>query len=192
MTKTRPLPEWATLDFLKEVMTYNPLTGRVKYLDERPRHHFDSGIGYAVWHRKCAGRYADNIQICKSRGGYLRREFRLKGRRFLCHKVAWYFMTGEYPLFDIDHINGDSTDNRWENLRDGTVVNMHNVKKNANNTSGFNGVSFDTFKGKYVAYYNCPKEKKQKRLGVFESAEEAAEVSRAKRQELGYSDRHGT
>ena len=190
--KAKPIPSWATLEYLKQVISYDQRTGRVRYVDQRPRCHFDSGIGYAVWHRKCAGKFADNIQICKSRGGYKRREFRLKGHRFLCHKVAWYFMTNEYPLFDIDHINGDSTDNRWSNLRDGSVVNMHNMKMFNNNTSGFNGVSFDESKGKYVAYYNCPIERKQRKIGHYDCAMEAGLASKAKRDELGYTERHGT
>lgn len=192
MTKAKPLPDWATLDYLKQIMNYNSVTGRFKYVDHRPRNHFTSGTGYSVWHRKCAGKDADNIQVCKSRGYYHRREFRLKGHRFLCHKVAWYFMTGIYPLFDIDHINGDSTDNRWENLRDGSKVNMHNMKIFKNNTSGFNGVSFDKSKGKYVAYYNCPVEGKPKKIGHYDCPLEAGEASRCKRNELGYTGRHGT
>lgn len=37
---------------------------------------------------------------------------------YYVHRLIWLYMTGEYPRpgHDIHHINGDGTDNRWENL----------------------------------------------------------------------------
>ena len=45
-------------------------------------------------------------------------------------------MTGEEPPEQIDHKSGDATDNRWDNLRDGTEINHYNRRINSNNTSG--------------------------------------------------------
>lgn len=42
------------------------------------------------------------------------------------HRIAWVLMTGEQPDY-IDHINGARHDNRWSNLRSGTLSdNMRN------------------------------------------------------------------
>lgn len=73
--------------------------------------------------------------------GYL--EFWILGKLVRAHRLAFYIMTGKWPNHQIDHIDGDKTNNRWSNLRDVTNrTNCENKKtKNNNNTSGFLGVS---------------------------------------------------
>jgi HNH endonuclease len=39
------------------------------------------------------------------------------GRTVYAHRLVYYYHTGIWPLFDIDHINNDSMDNRIENLQ---------------------------------------------------------------------------
>ena len=61
--------------------------------------------------------------------GYSRLQIQFKGKIYKAHRVAWYLHTGSQPPAIIDHINNDATDNRWENLRDGTNgVNPQNMK----------------------------------------------------------------
>lgn len=61
------------------------------------------------------------------------------------HRLAWFFMTGEWPPkgMDIDHINGVRDDNRWTNLR---LVTRSRNGLNAGlrkcNKSGVIGVSY--------------------------------------------------
>lgn len=51
----------------------------------------------------------------------------VKGRLYRAHRLAWLYMTGEWPSGHVDHINGNPSDNRWENLRDvSRHVNLQN------------------------------------------------------------------
>jgi len=58
------------------------------------------------------------------------------------HRLAWFYMTGEWPKADIDHKNLTHNDNRWDNLREATrTQNLANSGKRPSNTSGLKGVS---------------------------------------------------
>lgn len=59
------------------------------------------------------------------------------------HRWLWLERYGEIPEgWEIDHINGKRTDNRWENLRCiPSAAQKHNLKLSANNASGVIGVS---------------------------------------------------
>lgn len=73
----------------------------------------------------------------------------------------------------IDHKNGNKLDNSFHNLRLASQSqNMSNRQKPISNTSGFKGVRFHKPTGKWQAYIKH--NYKQKHLGLFVSAEDAA------------------
>jgi hypothetical protein len=81
---------------------------------------------------------------------------------------------GEIPKNQIDHVNGDKSDNRIENLRQATPTqNSCNVGKRARNKSGFKGVSYEpkSKKNPFIAQIQVGGKKVY--LGCFQTAEVA-------------------
>jgi hypothetical protein len=113
--------------------------------------------------------------------GYV--QFEHKQKTHMLHRVVWEFHNGPIPAGgQIDHIDRDPLNNRIENLRLCTQSqNQINSKVPANNTTGYKGV-LKTPNGKFQARlgYNG----KKLYLGLFSTAEEAAECVRLKSLEL--------
>jgi hypothetical protein len=80
-----------------------------------------------------------------------------------------------------DHINGDTLDNRRENLR---VVTQKQNCQNQHHEDGLRGVFFCKRLNKWLARVNH--EKRHYHCGCFHSSEEAALASAKKRKELGF------
>ncbi len=78
----------------------------------------------------------------------------------------------------VDHIDGDRTNNHYENLRYATSSeNSRNMKKHADGSSIYKGVGYKKAANKWQAqlYTNS----KQTYLGVFDNEREAAEAYNA-------------
>jgi hypothetical protein len=84
---------------------------------------------------------AGEVIRSKDANGYTR--FKIDGRAYLGHRLAFLTMTGAFPGLDVDHINRNPSDNRWCNLRlVNKSLNARNSKLRASNTSGFFGVHY--------------------------------------------------
>lgn len=102
-------------------------------------------------------------------------EIGIDRKYYKLHRLAWFYVTGAWPKNDIDHINQDGLDNRFENLREATrAQNRCNVGKTIKNTSGWKGVSWHRAQEKWVARIGVGK--KRISLGYFEDIREAAEA----------------
>jgi hypothetical protein len=72
-------------------------------------------------------------------------------RKYYLHQLVFLMHHGYIPS-NVDHIDGNGSNNRIENLRLATVSeNMYNTKINTKNTSGFKGVHFNKQKQKWQA-----------------------------------------
>ena len=76
-----------------------------------------------------------------------------KGKRYKAHRLAWYYVYGSIPMYNIDHINEDKSDNRIDNLRlDNKNNNAQNVSSPSKNSkSGVRGVHWCTRDKKWIA-----------------------------------------
>lgn len=110
----------------------------------------------------------------KDRHGYVRVRLKMKGlkREYAAHRVGWFLHHGAWPSGNIDHVNGDRTDNRIANLRIACKVkNAANSGPYKNNKSGYRGVIQSRW-GKFTAAIQA--HGVERWLGSFETAEEAA------------------
>lgn len=117
------------------------------------------------------------------KSGY--RVITVRGVEYREHRLIWFWMTGENPQLEIDHKDGDPSNNAWENLRTATSLqNAGNACYSRRNKTGFRGVSFSrtSTRGKYHAtvWHN----REAHFLGYFDSPEEANEAYRRKAKEL--------
>ncbi len=113
----------------------------------------NADLGRQAWHLQ-GGRYAVRWD---------------HGRLVLMHRV----ILGAPPGLEVDHINRNGLDNRRANLRLATrSENTRNSKRSKRNTSGYRGVSFDSFAERWLAIVRF--ERKTYRLGSYHTAEEAA------------------
>lgn len=115
------------------------------------------------------------------RDGYV--VVRIDGARYLAHRLAWLYVTGEWPSGLIDHIDRDRANNRITNLRDvSQSVNQQNiVSAKRNSRSGLLGAALCKQTGRWAARIRIHGVKVH--LGRFDTAELAhAAYIAAKRQ----------
>jgi hypothetical protein len=127
--KTQPK---MTQQRLKELCLYDPSTGTFTWIVPR---------------RKCS---VGAIVGSKETRGYL--VAKIDYQRYYVHRLAWLYMTGDWPVDEIDHIDMNKSNNKWENLRSvSTKQNMENVGLKKSNRTGVTGVSWSKTHGYWLA-----------------------------------------
>ena len=99
-----------------------------------------------------AGVRVTTIQTANS-GTYKRVVVGIGYQKFHVASIVWCMFNDEWPRFELDHINGDSLDNRIENLRDVPhSVNGKNLPRMSHNTSGVAGISWNKRRETWMPY----------------------------------------
>jgi hypothetical protein len=154
---------------LKEVMSYEPNTGVFLWLIDRTN-----------------GVKAGDIVGCIESKGY--KVTSIDGEAHKLHRLAFFYMTGEMPFLDVDHINGITSDNRWGNLRLVSVSeNGKNRRLDKRSTSGISGVYHH--RSGWVARINS--NGVRHRIGVYRDFFEACCARKSAELKLSYHPNHG-
>jgi len=113
------------------------------------------------------------------------------GRKLAAHRIVMELHGIDIKGLQVDHINGNRTDNRICNLRVATQSeNLRNCKLSKANTSGAKGVSWHKQRQKWAVRIRVAGAYKS--FGLFEDFEEACRVAESKREEHhGRFSRHG-
>jgi hypothetical protein len=110
-------------------------------------------------------------------------EISVDGARYFGHRLAWFYMTGEWPAITVDHENTIRSDNKWSNLRLATKAEqMMNTKLYDNNNSGAKGIYWDEKNQKWCCEIKANSQKYW--LGRFDDFEDAKAAVEKKRTEL--------
>ena len=108
-----------TAHTLRELLEYRPETGEF------------------FWRAK-VGRVSPGDPAGAREGGYS--SIRVANQSHYAHRLAWLYMTGEWPDKLVDHIDRNPANNRWNNLRlASSTENISNSRIPKNNTSGLKG-----------------------------------------------------
>lgn len=157
-----------TIDELKAIMEYECESGRLLWKVRRNSRN---------------GKVKPGAEVGSlTKTGY--KEAAVCGYRTYVHRLAWALHYGAWPAKNIDHIDGDKLNNRIANLRDcAQAVNVENIRKvRSDNTSGYTGVLWRADKKRWCAVIQVGG--KRKRLGGYDTPEQAHEAYLAAKREL--------
>jgi hypothetical protein len=133
---------------------------------------FDEKTGVFYW-RKNRGK----VKVGDPAGtlclGYI--AIRIDTIRYQAHRLARLYFYGTWPEQQIDHRDGDRSNNRINNLRDVSgLINIQNERRSRRNnlSSGLLGVSLHKKSGRFIAFIRIDGVKRN--LGYFEKAEDAS------------------
>jgi hypothetical protein len=137
---------------LKELFHYDPETGLFTNKTKR---------GWNALPGAVAGSLFKN--------GYL--GISIGGKRYYAHRLAWLFVHGSMPDSQIDHVDGDKTNNRIANIRLATSSDNMCNRGAFRNKSGAVGVSWNSNSGKWIV--QVAKGRKYCYGGLFDDFEDA-------------------
>jgi hypothetical protein len=132
--------------------------------------YYDAESGMLFW-RNGNGRNVKPWQQAKSSNGHGYYTAKINKKTYLVHRLAWLYVFGETPKYQIDHINGIKDDNRIVNLRQATHA------ENQQNKHSTKGYSWHQKRQVWEAYIRI--NGKKSTLGYFEK-EEDAQLARTK------------
>lgn len=153
-----------TQERLKSLLSYDPDTGIFRWINSPTN---------------CvkAGQVAGTPNL----NGYVR--IIIDKKKYYAHRLAWLYVEGKWPKDQIDHINGNRSDNRIANLREvNQKQNSENVLSRTNNTSGERGVVWLKEKKKWRVQIRH--NYKSLYFGNYKNFDEAVLVAKKERERL--------
>lgn len=130
---------------------------------------YNHETGLFTWKVRSGRQAPGKVAGSRHSKGYI--EIMVDGNHLYAHRLAWLYMNGDFPEFQIDHINGIREDNRFVNLR--IVTNAQNMQNQRNarsdSASGFLGVSLKNRRWRADIKVSG----KSKHIGIFDTPEDA-------------------
>lgn len=153
---------------------------------------YDPEAGLFFWavdtYRSKRGSVAGTLSALTRRKDINYRVIGVNRRNYLAHRLAFLYMTGSFPDGVVDHINHDSSDNRWANLRKVTPTdNNRNTRMHHDNKSGICGVWLD--RERWVAKIGV--NSSQICIGRFNNLFDAVCARKSAEIKHGYHKNHG-
>lgn len=146
---------------LKRLLTYNPKTGEFTRLKGAGK-----GAAAGAVTKGCIDKSNGYRRIC------------VQGKQRYAHRVAWLYMTGQWPEDQIDHKNMDRSDNRFDNLRQANnSENNQRSRARSDSQTQVLGVSLHKKAGKYIAQIRHQGQSRY--LGLHNSIESAVSARQA-------------
>ena len=159
---------------LKEILHYDELTGISTWLENRSKMKVGDTAG----------------SLRKDKSGKHYKQIKIRYKTYALHRIIWFYMTGRWPN-QIDHIDGNGLNNKWNNLRDVNIfVNSQNQRTPVNNTSGVIGVNLIKSTGKWRSRISVKGERID--LGCFDDFNNAVLVRKQAEIKYNYHQNHGS
>lgn len=138
------------------------------------------------WYDSCTGNFYNKktMKIAGSKNDmYVK--ISINSKLYYAHRLVFLYLLGYIPSCNVDHVNANKKDNRFENLRicrNGQSDNNQNSAIYKNNQTGFIGVWYDKKRKKFEAKIKI--KNKQHFLGYFQTAGEAHAAYKRKKSEI--------
>lgn len=165
LKKNKPTKEF--VEKVRSIYDYNPDTGVFTFKVRR------------------TAKMPGDIAGAMNKSGYI--QISIDNVLYYAHRLAWVYMTGDWPVALVDHIDRNRSNNCWQNLR---VVspsgNARNMSLMSRSSSGQIGVTFDKKSGKW--YSKITVEYRQMSLGFYSNFEDAVAARKSAEQLYGFGE----
>lgn len=166
-----------TQDEVKRLLEYDPETGVLTWKINISNRKIGDVAGYSYTLKRQGESYKRYIKIG------------IKDKKYLAHRIIWLYVNGSFPENEIDHIDGDGTNNKIENLREVEhKENSKNRRKPSNNISGMVGIAYVYNKWRVTIRVNG----KRIHLGYFKDIQDAIISRKEAELKYGFHPNHGT
>ena len=161
-----------TQEELKKLLHYDPETGVLTWVEGKRKN------ARAGW-------------VMKNQDGKSYYQLWIRYKYYYSHRLAWLYMTGSLPEYEIDHIDGNGCNNKFLNLREVDRYENHkNRRIPSNNKSGLIGVCVSK---KYMSWRSQIKVRnKQIHLGFFDNIFDASCARKSAEIKYGFHENHGS
>ncbi|AUR82102.1 hypothetical protein NVP1021C_39 [Vibrio phage 1.021.C._10N.222.51.F9] len=170
---------------LKQLLHYNPETGVFTWLP-RPETMFASKAAYKCWNAKYPHKKAGSIDTT-NRVNYIR--IVIHNKTYAAHKLAFLYMENRIPDVKVTHVDLDTLNNSWGNLKESTDLEVQsNRKLTSGSKSGVLGVKIKK-NGKYEVCIR--KNSKYMYIGCFSDFFEAVCARKSAEKKHQFHTSHG-